>query len=58
MTGQDFSQEDRLDTAAFNQAVWRGLRGNEPYPATRSGADLRHDRDRLLAETRADGCGS
>ncbi len=24
--GQDFSQEDRLDTDAFNRALWRGLR--------------------------------
>ncbi|MDB5419891.1 MAG: hypothetical protein JWP50_3310, partial [Phenylobacterium sp.] len=26
MKGQDFSGEDRLDTAAFNRALWRGLR--------------------------------
>ncbi|THD77553.1 MAG: hypothetical protein E7812_15590 [Phenylobacterium sp.] len=49
MAGQDFSQEDRLDTAAFNQALWRGLRGSEPYPTARSGADLRAHRDQLLA---------
>ena len=28
--GQDFSQEDRLDTAAFNAALWRGLKGTPP----------------------------
>ncbi len=28
--GQDFSQEDRLDTDAFNRALWRGLKGTPP----------------------------
>jgi hypothetical protein len=28
--GQDFSQEDKLDTAAFNAALWRGLKGTPP----------------------------
>ncbi len=28
--GQDFSQEDRLDTDAFNKALWRGLKGTPP----------------------------
>ena len=28
--GQDFSAEDRLDTAAFNAALWRGLKGTPP----------------------------
>ena len=28
--GQDFSQEDRLDTDAFNAALWRGLKGTPP----------------------------
>jgi DNA-binding beta-propeller fold protein YncE len=49
MKGQDFSQEDRLDTAAYNLALWRGLAGARPYPTTRDGRDLRADRARLLA---------
>ncbi len=27
MKGQDFSGEDKLDTEAFNKALWRGLKG-------------------------------
>ncbi|MDB5477433.1 MAG: uncharacterized protein JWP49_2944 [Phenylobacterium sp.] len=56
MQGQDFHAEDRLDTAAFNQALWRGLRGNEPYPHARHGADLRANREQLLARPREPGC--
>lgn len=35
--GQNFNEEDRLDTVAFNRALWRGLKGGEPYPKTRDG---------------------
>jgi len=28
--GQDFAQEDKLDTDAFNRALWRGLKGTPP----------------------------
>ncbi|MBR0551672.1 bifunctional YncE family protein/alkaline phosphatase family protein [Stakelama marina] len=57
MKGQDFSQEDRLDTPRFNAALWRGLTGQRFHPQTRGGADLRTDRTRLLAHTRAPGAG-
>jgi hypothetical protein len=30
MKGQDFSSEDRLDSAAFNAALWRGLGRGDP----------------------------
>ena len=49
MAGQDFSQEDRLDTARFNLALWRGMRGDAAYPATRDGRDLSRDRVALLS---------
>jgi DNA-binding beta-propeller fold protein YncE len=49
MKGQDFSREDHLDTAAYNLELWRGLRGDAPYPAARDGRDLRKDRAGLLA---------
>ena len=49
MAGQDFSREDHLDTAAFNLALWRGLKGAAPYPAARDGRDLRDRREALLA---------
>jgi hypothetical protein len=44
MAGQDFRGEDRLNTGAYNLALWRGLRGRTPYPTRRDGADLRHGR--------------
>jgi hypothetical protein len=34
MAGQDFSGPDRIDPVSFNRALWRGLRGVEPYPVT------------------------
>jgi hypothetical protein len=49
--GQNFSVEDKLDTAQFNVALWKGLMGEDtPYPTTRHGRDLSHDRARLLRE--------
>jgi hypothetical protein len=58
MAGQFFGAEDRLDAAAFNATLWRGLKGDgAPLPA-RSGADLAGDRSRLLAAWRSrNGCG-
>jgi len=50
MQGQDFSAEDQLDTAKFNLALWRGLKGDVPYPATRDGRNLRADRVALLKD--------
>ena len=53
MKGQDFSTEDKLDTSAFNAALWAGL-GSGTAPATRLGSDLRRNRAPLLAA--ASGC--
>jgi hypothetical protein len=44
MEGQDFRSEDKLNTNAFNSALWRGL-GNGPEPAVRDGRDLRQQRE-------------
>src|SRR5258707_15145987 len=41
----DFSQEDRVDPEKFNRVIWQGLMGDKPYPTTRSGADLRQNRE-------------
>jgi DNA-binding beta-propeller fold protein YncE len=54
MAGQDFSGPDRIDAPSFNRALWRGLKGDAPYPDTRTGADLRKNRSQLLGKTRAD----
>src|SRR5579872_548671 len=49
--GMDFSVEDRVDPAKFNRIVWEGLVGDDtPYPAGRSGTDLRENRRELLKE--------
>jgi hypothetical protein len=57
MKGEDFSREDRLDTPKYNRALWRGLKGNAPYPARRDGRDLRRSRDELLAKAGFGRCG-
>jgi YVTN family beta-propeller protein len=45
----DFTKEDNFgDPAKFNRVVWEGLKGNVPYPAERSGADLRRNRGQIL----------
>jgi len=48
----DFSQEDRLDSAKFNRVLWEGTMGGKPYPAFRSGIDLRSNRQQLLKDFR------
>jgi DNA-binding beta-propeller fold protein YncE len=35
MAGQDFSGPDRVNPATFDQALWRGLKGQTPSVATR-----------------------
>ncbi len=42
--GMDYSEEDKLDTPRFNRVLWKGLMGDQPYPARRSGENLREDR--------------
>jgi DNA-binding beta-propeller fold protein YncE len=49
MRGFDFKHSDHLDTARFNRVLWEGMKGDVPYPTTRSGRDLRANRDKLLA---------
>jgi DNA-binding beta-propeller fold protein YncE len=56
MAGQDFSDEDRLDTPRYNRALWRGLKGDTPYPAARDGKNLRDNRPALLAAAGVGGC--
>jgi hypothetical protein len=52
MKGQDFSREDRLDSARFNSALWQGL-GTGPEPTIRDGKDLRAHRAELLQQAEA-----
>jgi DNA-binding beta-propeller fold protein YncE len=37
MAGQDFSGPDRINPVTFNRALWRGLKGDEPYRLLRKG---------------------
>lgn len=46
--GMDFSVEDHLDAAKYNRILWAGTMGDKPYPAMRSGQDLRANRTQLL----------
>jgi YVTN family beta-propeller protein len=46
--GFTFAKEDLNDPSAYNRILWEGTMGNRPYPATRSGLDLRHNRRKLL----------
>jgi YVTN family beta-propeller protein len=50
-SGFDFSAEDKLDSDSFNLVLWNGLKGeDQPYPAERTGRDLRKGRAALLHE--------
>ena len=33
--GMDFSKEDRIDSDKFNRIIWKGLKGDQPYPTFR-----------------------
>jgi YVTN family beta-propeller protein len=45
----DFSKEDNLkDPDKFNRIIWAGLKGDQPYPAERTGLNLRTNRAQLL----------
>jgi YVTN family beta-propeller protein len=35
--GMDFSEADEVPVAKFNQVLWKGLKGNKPYPTVRIG---------------------
>ncbi len=45
MRGQDFSREDNLDVTRFNHALWKGLKGDAPYPTIHSNRSNGHDDD-------------
>jgi YVTN family beta-propeller protein len=57
MKGQDFAEEDRLDTPRYNRALWRAFKGSAPYPAHRDGRDLRTGRAARLVAAGVAGCG-
>jgi len=50
MKGFNFHDADKLDADAFNRVLWKGSMGDIPYPAKRSGLDLRKNRWRLLKQ--------
>jgi len=59
MAGQNFHEEDRLDAASFNKALWSGLNGEGIEPPAPSATDLRSRRPQRLAVWRkARGCGA
>ncbi|MDB6158475.1 MAG: putative lipoprotein [Gammaproteobacteria bacterium] len=46
--GFTFAKEDLNDASDYNRVLWEGTMGDRPYPAARSGVDLRHNRKKLL----------
>ncbi|HTQ55923.1 MAG TPA: hypothetical protein VMI94_15755 [Bryobacteraceae bacterium] len=50
--GMNFTDADLLDGAGFNRILWHGLMGDQPYPTTPTGQDLRQNRAELLARYR------
>jgi YVTN family beta-propeller protein len=46
--GFDWSTEDHIPTALFNQMLWKGLAGSLPYPSIRDHQDYSHDREIVL----------
>jgi YVTN family beta-propeller protein len=49
--GFDFSKEDRVDAGRYNLILWKGVMGETlPYPQSRSGLNLRHNRKKLLKD--------
>ena len=57
MKGQNFASEDRLDSAAFNRALWRGL-GSGPEPLVRDARDLRQEREARIKDITPAVCAS
>jgi DNA-binding beta-propeller fold protein YncE len=51
MAHQDFSGPDRIEPISFNRELWRGLKGNAPYPLSQTGVDA--SRDHLNQTSRA-----
>lgn len=51
--GFDWSVEDRIPAVLFNQILWKGLTGGQPYPVLRDGRDLSADRQNLLNTRRS-----
>jgi len=50
--GMDFTEADRIDSAVYNRILWKGMMGDQPYPAGPTGLDLRQNREKLLASYR------
>jgi DNA-binding beta-propeller fold protein YncE len=50
--GLDFTDADRVGPEDYNRILWKGMMGNQPYPATPSGLDLRQNREDFLARYR------
>jgi DNA-binding beta-propeller fold protein YncE len=50
-----FVKEDMNDASAYNLVLWQGTMGDQPYPALRSGTDLRRNRGQLLGSFQGGG---
>jgi hypothetical protein len=50
MAGQDFSAPDRIEPLTFNRALWRGIKGDTPYPDRRTRIGPRANRAQHAAD--------
>jgi DNA-binding beta-propeller fold protein YncE len=45
--GMDFSDADLVNPEQFNRILWKGLKGNQPYPAGLAGSELEPKKGRI-----------
>ncbi len=49
--GMDFSDADRIDSEKFNRIIWKGLKGDKPYPNDRMKAGTPKPESREITST-------
>ncbi len=47
--GMDFTDADLVNPRDYNRILWKGMMGDQPYPAAPTGVDLRENRADFLA---------
>jgi hypothetical protein len=50
--GLDFSDADRVDPVLYNRILWKGMKGNKPYPASLAKAPTQEDREEAAERSR------
>jgi hypothetical protein len=50
--GLDFSDADRVDPVLYNRILWKGMKGNKPYPASLAKNPTQEDREEAAERSR------